>query len=132
MSAPHDVGGVWYGRWTARDPAVAPGSFIALLTEVGGAITGETSERDEVGGGINGADVIGRRTGSTVRFIKHYARGRLSHAVRYDGVLDSSGTKIAGEWSLAGYRGGFTMEREIFAGLEDEEQRTETAPVTAE
>ncbi|MBB5708965.1 hypothetical protein [Sphingomonas xinjiangensis] len=121
-----DVGGVWYGRWDAEQPQVAPNRFIAMLEEQGGAITGTISEPDADGGeGVLRALVRGERSGSSIAWVKQYdASGRLAHAVRYAGAVNADATEIRGRWHLKGLSGGFAMIREKFseAELETEEE----------
>lgn len=124
MNDRRDLTGVWYGRYTAEHPDVAPNSFIATLYEGGGQVSGTTSEPDPWNGDVRRADVSGRRGGAAVRFTKQYdGSGGLSHAVFYAGRINESGTEVIGSWMFEQYRGSFAMQREQFdeAELEDEE-----------
>ena len=116
MSDRQDVSGVWYGRWRAEHPAVAPGSFIALLEEEGGGITGTITEPDPDGDdGVLRALVGGQRAGADISWVKQYdGAGRLAHAVRYAGSVNADATEIVGRWQLEGFTGSFAMNREKF------------------
>ncbi|UYY58795.1 hypothetical protein [Sphingomonas sp. S2-65] len=126
MSDRQDVSGVWYGRWSAEHPAVAPGRFIALLEEEGGAVTGTITEPDAEGDeGVLRALVGGERAGADIAWVKQYdGAGRLAHAVRYDGSVNADATAIVGRWQLEGFTGSFTMHREKFdsADLDEAEE----------
>ena len=123
MSDPRDVSGVWYGRWDSDNPAIYPNGFIAVLEEIVGAVNGTTSEPDPHGDTLRAA-VSGTRHGASIEWVKQYDRsGRLGHAVHYRGTVNDDATAIDGSWSMARYRGRFTMQREKFSveALEAEE-----------
>lgn len=122
MKDRRDVTGVWYGRWTSPNRWIRPNSFIATLTEAHALVSGSITERDDHEPGIIGSDVDGARAGGRIEFTKQYSSGRLSHAVYYAGVINSAGTRIDGEWRFSRYAGAFTMSREIFDGLDAEDQ----------
>lgn len=128
MSDKRDVSGVWYGRYRSASDA-QNNSFIALLSEQGGAITGSISEPEDDrrggSGGVRHAEVQGQRTGSRLSFTKQYdGSGGFTHAVFYSGQIDSEGTVIDGAWQVDWVHGSFAMQREKFdeAELEDEEE----------
>lgn len=118
MSDRRDVTGIWYGRWTSSHPLVRPNSFIANLREAHARISGSISERSETRGGVVVADVDGARAGGRLEFIKHYS----THAVHYAGTIDAAGTEITGNWRFDRYAGSFAMTREVFDGLDVEEE----------
>jgi hypothetical protein len=128
MGDARDVTGVWYGRYVgATDPQ--ENSSIAVLEEQAGAFDGTITEPDdEGGGGIRRAHVTGRRTGSTLVFVKQYdGSNGWGHAVRYAGSIDGEGTEISGSWKLDWVFGSFVMEREKFSEAElDEAVEAET------
>lgn len=132
MSDKRDVTGVWYGRYDAEHWDEKNG-FIAVLEELGGAISGVITERDTRGRpGNRRALVAGQRDGTSVRFIKQYdgTNGHV-HSVNYSGRIDAEGLEIGGAWTLSGGWGRFVMEREKFdiAELEAEEEVELTEPV---
>jgi hypothetical protein len=123
MSDPQDVSGVWYGQYSA-DHGYEDSGFIALLEEIGGAVTGTITEPDDASGAIRRATVRGRRDGANLRFTKQYdGNGGWTHAVRYSGAVDADGTLVMGSWLVEGVSGAFDMTREKFdaEALEDEE-----------
>ncbi|HEX8300181.1 hypothetical protein [Sphingomonas sp.] len=124
MSDPHDLSGVWYGRYVSRsDPQ--ENSFIAMIEESAGAFTGTITEPDDEGhGGIRRASIAGRRTGQALFFVKQYS-GRWKHAVRYSGRIDGQGKQVDGSWSVDWLVGNFSMEREQFSTEELEAEEEE-------
>lgn len=125
MAGPSDLSGVWYGRWSSEDSFIYPGSFIALLEDLGGSLSGTVTEPDPEDGGIARAWVAGRRSGSTIEWTKQYdGSGRMAHAVFYSGQVNGEGTEIAGSWRLEMWSGSFAMQREAFTEeeLEAEEE----------
>lgn len=122
MTDPHDLSGVWYGRYFSYSDD-QENSFIALIEESGDAVTGTITEPDEIAGEIRRAVMWGRRTGPTVAFTKQYA-GRWDHSVAYRGKVDEEGTHVTGTWSVDWVNGSFDMRREKFdiEELEEAEQ----------
>lgn len=107
-----DLSGVWYGHYVGHnDPQ--QNSFIALLVEQEGSITGKITEPDG-DGGIRHATVTGSRMGEKLIFLKQYY-GKWDHAVRYSGQLDAQATSVRGNWSFQWLKGGFEMRRQIFS-----------------
>ncbi|WP_052134420.1 hypothetical protein [Sphingomonas sp. 37zxx] len=131
MNDPSDLSGVWYGDYASNHWSVDPNSFIALLEEQGGSLSGSITERDIwLGSGIVRASVDGTRQGLTVRFRKQYdGSGGLSHAVDYQGTVNDDATRIVGRWKMRFYAGSFSMSREKFAGEEVAEEIEEAVPV---
>ena len=115
MTDKRDVTGVWYGRFSGAF-GVYPNRFIAHLDEVGGSISGTTSEPDDFGdAGVLNAYVTGTRGGAAVQFVKQYdGAAHCAHAVDYSGAIDADGTEITGKWRFGRYSGRFVMERERF------------------
>ncbi|ODP39351.1 hypothetical protein [Sphingomonas turrisvirgatae] len=124
MSDPHDVSGVWYGRYFAGSAEVEENSFIAHLEEAGGVVSGTITEPDTTGmDEVRRAFVDGEREGLRLRFTKQYdPAGALAHSVTYAGTLSEDGSEVTGEWRFSGYHGSFVMNRETFTAedLEDE------------
>ena len=125
MTDKQDLTGVWYGRYDA-DVWDETNGFIALLDEVGGALTGVITERDTGGTvDVRRALVSGHRDGNAVAFIKQYdGTGGHSHAIDYSGQIDAEGLEMTGIWWQSFSRGRFVMEREKFSeeALEAEEE----------
>lgn len=115
MTDKRDVSGVWYGRF-AGTFGVYPNRFIAHLEEVGGSISGTTSEPDDFGdAGVLNAYVSGARDGDAVRFVKQYdGAAHCAHSVDYSGTIADDGTEITGEWCFGRFSGQFVMARESF------------------
>lgn len=124
MSDPHNLTGVWYGRYVAHSHDET-NRFIAALEDHAGVITGTITEPDSEGfADIRRAHVSGARGGSSLTFVKQYDGAIYAHALRYDGAVNDDATEISGTWSMVGAHGGFVMEREKFgaAELEDVEE----------
>ena len=114
MAAP-TVTGIWRGLYSYAFPC-QPVSFVAILLETAGVISGTTCEPSVSGDhdGMLRAGVTGRLRGSTVSFVKTYdGTGGWDHAVDYDGTLSEDETEIEGRWTIAGAGSGtFLMIRE--------------------
>lgn len=123
MDDPHDVSGVWYGRYFAGSAEVEENSFIAHLTESGGNVTGTITEPDTTGQAeVRRAFVDGERAGTRLTFMKQYdPAGSLAHSVAYAGTISEDGSEVSGEWRFSGYHGSFVMNRETFTADELEE-----------
>jgi len=115
MTDRRDVSGVWYGRFNGIGN-VFPNRFIATLSEIDGAISGSTSEPDELGDAVTlRASVSGMRTGAIVSFVKQYdGAAHAAHSVDYRGEIDGDGNVVVGDWRFAHYSGRFVMQRERF------------------
>ena len=124
MGDPHDVSGVWYGRYFAGSAEVEENSFIAHLEEVAGEVSGTITEPDTTGmEDVRRAFVDGSRIGTQLRFTKQYdPAGALAHSVAYAGTISEDGSEVTGEWRFSGYHGSFVMNRETFAAEELEEE----------
>ena len=111
-----DLTGFWRGLYSYPIKR-APVPFTASLNESGGWITGATEEvataRVALGRTLT-ATVQGRRTGSSVRFLKLYDSPiRVYDSVAYDGSVNPEGTEIEGRWTVPGnWSGTFLMIRE--------------------
>ncbi|MGK6357067.1 hypothetical protein ACMGDH_17800 [Sphingomonas sp. DT-207] len=135
MSDPRDLSGIWYGSYVA-DREDQANSFIAVLEETLGAVTGTITEPDDTGqADLRRASVAGQRGGPTLRFLKQYdGHGSWDHTVHYTGQVDEAGTEVAGRWIVEGVTGSFAMHREKFSAeeLEAEEVTVEAGPVEFE
>jgi hypothetical protein len=125
MSPGDNLSGAWFGSY---DYGAAAGAvtFIALIEEAQGALSGRISEPDTFKGtgGILGSVLSGARAKASVFFNKIYEPAAGGHAVRYSGSLNAEGTYIVGDWTIGLTRGRFVMTREIPGreeALEDED-----------
>ena len=112
-SGPDDLSGRWKGFFNYPD-GFETTEFDAELRDLGGAISGETSEPHfEDSGRILYATLQGARVGSNLRFHKTYDELDLHyHMVVYEGRIDPSGDEISGEWTVPGiWSGTFLMIR---------------------
>lgn len=132
MDGPHDVSGVWYGRYFAASAGVDENSFIARLEESGGEVSGAITEPDTTGvDQVRRAFVDGERSGTALSFVKQYdPAGALAHSVSYAGTLNDDGTEVTGTWRFSGYHGSFVMNREKFTLDELEEESAIEEPIT--
>lgn len=131
MSDALDLSGPWYGRYAGVQ--VSGNSFIALVAERRGRLTGHISEPDDLGqAALRHATLNGQRAGSAVSFVKQYDGAVLAHAVTYMGILSTDGCRVAGTWSFERYSGTFVMERERFTREELEDDAELDAPVVRE
>ncbi|HEX8642168.1 MAG TPA: hypothetical protein VF704_13575 [Allosphingosinicella sp.] len=106
-----DLSGKWSGFFN-YPVALPPVNFEAVLNDVGGRLTGSTSEPDRFGRTI-GAVIDGSRQGASVTFIKMYdaADGEYD-VVRYAGTAAAGGDEIEGRWVVAeNWSGTFLMVR---------------------
>lgn len=121
------------GRWKGifhYPRGLPPGQFDAELVEHAGTLTGETFEvstNPRRLGQQEHAMIDGVRTGSLVRFIKHYdAFRRVRTPVHYDGTVSADGTEISGTWTIPGqWSGAFLMIRATPTGAEAERKVAE-------
>jgi hypothetical protein len=110
-----DLSGSWDGLYSyPRD--LAPVSFVADLKETGGWFTGttrETATNGSASGEILGATLQGRRSGSSVKFLKLYDGSAPGYdSVAYEGSVSADGTEIDGRWTAIGnWSGTFLMIR---------------------
>jgi hypothetical protein len=122
MAADHDLTGRWSGIYNFRE-ILPPNNFEAQLRDVGGDITGVTTERDDDpygSGNVLHAIVEGHRNGNSVTFTKIYDELEPEPVViYYDGVIDPGGDEIHGQWERPGmWAGTFLMVRT--SGAEEE------------
>lgn len=124
ITDPHDVTGVWYGRYFSASFGADDNSFIAHLDEAIGEVSGTITEPDNTGAEeIRRAFVSGTRIGTQLRFTKQYdPAGALAHSVAYAGTISDDGTEVTGEWRFSGYHGSFVMNRESFSVEELDEE----------
>lgn len=90
--------------------------FNAVITDSGGALTGEIIERNTFSPTTDPdlfASLSGTRNGSSVMFVKTYEKvPRGGHSILYEGTLDASRTRIDGTWKAnARWSGPFVMNR---------------------
>jgi len=119
----HDLTGRWKGIFN-YPRLYPPTEFDAELRDVGGAISGITTEPHFDGGGaVIHATLEGSRDGARVRFRKIYDDLDDEYrTVAYDGHVDPSGDEISGQWTVPGvWSGTFLMVRA--AGKEEAEAR---------
>ena len=108
--------GVWRGLYSYPIKR-APVPFTASVNESGCWITGATEEvataRAAFGRTLT-ATLQGRRSGSSVRFLKLYdCPMRVYDSVAYEGSVNAEGTEIEGRWTVPGnWSGKFLMIRE--------------------
>ena len=110
-----DLTGCWDGIFNY--PCTLPSNgFVAVLSERGGALTGDIAELT--------ATITGERIGSGVRFTKRYADAtRCHHAVLYTGTLAPEGDEMVGEWTIPSiWSGSFIMVRQPGSIVANEEE----------
>ena len=104
--------GTWHGQFTYADYR-QPVFFVATLVESAGWIDGTTQEPRPVTGETICATIGGRRSGSTVTFVKTYQDPPRGYGVvNYAGTLNTDGTEIEGSWQISrDWSGRFLMIR---------------------
>lgn len=125
------------GRWTGifNYPAARPpNGFEAVLSDVGGAISGTITEQDDDPDGLGGilhSMIEGHREGSAITFTKMYDDlDRMPEPVFYSGTVQPDGNEISGRWEIQGHWSGtFLMVRNPGAAEAVEEQAGEEVPV---
>lgn len=122
MDSEHDLTGRWTGIYNYPE-ILPPNNFEALLRDVGGDVTGVTTERDDDpygSGNLMHAIIEGHRHGNSVTFTKIYDELEPEPVVIfYDGVIDDGGDEIHGQWERPGmWVGTFLMIRS--GGAEEE------------
>lgn len=126
----HNLTGRWTGIFNYPE-SLPPNSFEATLRDVGGAITGITSERDDDPDGhgdLLHAIIEGRRDGSSVTFTKIYDDMEPEPVVIfYSGTVQPGGEEIHGRWERVDmWSGTFLMVRNPGAEQEDAREISET------
>ena len=127
---PTDLSGTWHGFYN-YPIAQEPVPFTAELTDADGDLAGRTEETGNVGdarGLAISATLQGRRSGSSVTWLKIYD-GQFEHydAVRYAGNVSEDGLEIEGRWTVPGnWSGTFLMIRA--AGKTQLQEVETTAP----
>lgn len=111
MSA-DDLSGRWQGIFNYPRDQPATG-FVAILSDAGGALSGETVEPGLTGGEV-AARIDGRRHHGTVSFAKLYDDNDGNYdTVTYQGTVATDGQEITGRWTIPGiWSGTFIMVRE--------------------
>ena len=115
MSDEPDLTGAWIGTFD-YPTWLPPNHFEATLRDIGGAIAGVTSERDDKPdghGAVLTAVIEGRREGHAIEFRKLYDDlSRCDGFVAYSGTIYPDGNEISGRWEIAGvWSGTFIMIR---------------------
>lgn len=109
------LSGVWRGVYSGGGGATT--EFEISISDIGGALTGTTIERNAFGSRdamFLLATVSGRRAGDRINFVKTYdGTGGISHSVTYEGRILPGGRRIVGTWTIGGssQRGQFEMVR---------------------
>ena len=116
-SSAQNLTGAWHGQYSYAG-VDGPVAFTADVVEIGGQISGGTSETGATRTGAAAqfrAALSGRRSGHNVAFTKIYdGSGGWHHSVDYDGVLSADGTEIEGQWRIPGkLTGKFLMIRPL-------------------
>ena len=105
--------GVWDGTFV--QPQVGMVTFLATLTESGGALGGNVTEpcmTPDCPLSIHKASIAGHRSGSAVSFVKRYEPPGYGYdKVIYEGLVNADATEIDGRWRLPGLSGTFLMVR---------------------
>ncbi|WP_395647844.1 hypothetical protein [Terricaulis sp.] len=106
------LSGVWRGVFAGAGNQ--PTEFQANLADMGGRITGDTTELSTRGADsyFYLGDIRGTHQGDMVRFTKTYdGTGGRSHVVEYVGRVLPGGRRIVGTWSIGTTTGQFEMVR---------------------
>lgn len=106
----------------------APNAFHAEFREVGGVISGETTERSDWHRN-RGATLValleGQRVGTSVNFVKRYDERQTP--VLYAGTLSADGLEITGQWTIPGnWSGSFILVRSPSSSAAEERRVAET------
>jgi hypothetical protein len=114
LASGQDLSGTWDGRYS-YPRILAPVAFVATLNEASGWLTGTTQEvaPNRPGGQQMSATLQGRRSGSSVKFLKLYDGSVPGYdSVAYEGNVSADGTEIDGRWTAIGnWSGTFLMIR---------------------
>lgn len=109
------LSGYWTGVYDYAQ-ADEPVPFNAILTDVGGQISGEIIEPNTFAHAPDRelfSSLAGALEGGSVTFVKHYeALPGAGHTVLYVGEVDARRTKIEGRWRIgSSWSGPFVMNR---------------------
>jgi len=101
--------GTWTGRF--RYPHGVETSFLAVIRDMAGVLTGEIDDASGDSAGLEGIC-----SGQVVSFTKDYGLGNpnYEHQVRYKGTLSKDENRIDGTWTIEGpegWSGDFFMQR---------------------
>ena len=131
-----DLSGLWDGLYS-YPRILAPVSFVADLKETGGWLTGTTRETAASGSATGqnlSATLQGRRSGSSVKFLKLYDGSVPGFdSVAYEGNVSADGTEIDGRWTAIGNWSGTFFDDSLPGGrriaFEDGRRETWRRPV---
>ena len=128
-----DLTGRWIGIFNYPE-LLPPNRFEATLRDIGGLITGLTSEKDDDPDGPGGtlhAMIEGRRKGSALSFTKMYDDlQRAPDVIFYSGTVQPDGNEIEGRWAILGdWSGTFLMIRTSKASEAAERKVAETIAI---
>ncbi|MEL7092768.1 MAG: hypothetical protein AAFN94_13630 [Pseudomonadota bacterium] len=131
------LSGAWTGVFDYDDPARDAVGFTADITDIAGAVWGDTTEPNSFAPGFGDrlmASLSGARSGYEVTFTKTYigAEQLFENEVFYAGTISDTGQRITGTWRIAGVydlSGPFVMNRLDGQALERLRMRTQTADV---
>ena len=136
MTEAPSITGVWDGLYIfprLRKPV----SFLAVILDLSGAISGTTQETPQEGrsaGVTLNADVLGTHRLGSVRFRKAYVGSPQGYdrPVDYEGALNADRTEIEGHWTvLDSWSGKFLMIRSGSMAIEKAEEKLERIPMHA-
>jgi len=126
-----DLSGQWAGLYNYPIDW-PPTSFEVTLRDIGGLITGITTEEGDTPdcyGMILQAVIEGSHDGTAIRFTKMYDYLERA-AVVYDGVIQPGGDEIEGMWTVPGaWSGTFLMVRASKTGATVAERVDEKVPL---
>ncbi|MEL7167565.1 MAG: hypothetical protein AAGL96_19045 [Pseudomonadota bacterium] len=131
------LSGAWTGVFDYDDPACDAVGFTADITDIAGAVWGDTTEPNSFAPGFGDrlvASLSGARSGNEVTFTKTYIGEEqlFENEVFYAGNLNDTGRRITGTWRIAGaydLSGPFVMNRVDGQALERLLERTQSADV---
>jgi hypothetical protein len=124
-----DLSGVWLGQYSFPRK-LPPVAFQATIEENDSWLVGTTEEIASFGdrrGVIITATIQGRRTGTSVTWLKLYDQPPHLHSINYAGVVSDSGDEISGRWQVPeSWSGTFLMIRQGDAAVGRVREATET------
>jgi hypothetical protein len=128
------ITGVWDGLYIY--PRIRkPVSFLAVILDLSGAISGTTQETPREGrsaGHTLNAEIAGAHRTGSVSFRKAYIDAPFGYdrPVDYDAALNADRTEIEGHWKIAGLLSGkFLMIRSGSMAMEQAEEKLERIPM---
>jgi hypothetical protein len=124
-----NLSGVWRGQFS-YPRKLPPVAFLATLEERDSWLVGATEEIASFGdrrGVTITASLQGRRTGTSVTWLKLYDHPPHFHAIHYVGVVSGDANEISGRWQVPGsWSGAFLMVRNGDANVGRIREATET------